>query len=442
MNQWKLLVVDDDPIITQSIKMNLSKYWYMHACDSPNELPEAYFDAALVDMHLTGKMNKSEGLEVLKKLHELHPNMELIAISGDINRELMESCIKNGASRFLAKPIQKEELENLLDKIITFKQLQNISNHSIKSKHWVGNSEPSKQVKKWIANMAGEKGPFLIEGETGTGKEVIAQLFAQQNPDQSFISINAAAIPENVFESEFFGHVKGAFTGADSNKMGFAEAADGGFLFIDEIEALPLSQQAKLLRFLESGEIRRVGSEKTIHTDVKIICASNRNLKEMVEDKEFREDLLYRISAQSITLPPLRTRTEDILDLANYFISLESHFRKKEIQEDGLQILCKYDWPGNVRELKRVIEQSCLHAPLPILRKEDFEKFIQPVNITKSNDKINVNLGLACLMASFEKQVIEKTLEIEADIDLAAKILGISRSSLYKKVKDHGIESK
>ena len=252
--------------------------------------------------------------------------------------------------------------------------------------------------------------------------------------------MNAAAIPETVFESEFFGHVKGAFTGADQNKMGLAEAAHEGDLFIDEIEALPMSQQAKLLRFLESGEIRRVGGKDTIKVKVRLIAATNRNLEQMVEKEQFREDLLWRINGKKINLPELRNRQEDVKELALYFLDKERPKRNKQLTDDAIEALQSYNWPGNVRELKRVIESLSISSPLPIIRGEDVFKIIKPSESSPSPSMdFDIFQGLAALVAQFEKQVIEKTLEKQKDVDEAAKILKISRSSLYKKIKDHGI---
>lgn len=246
-------------------------------------------------------------------------------------------------------------------------------------------------------------------------------------------------MPENLFESEFFGHVKGAFTGADQNKMGLAEAASGGDLFLDEIEALSPPLQAKLLRFLETGEIRRVGSKDSVQVQTRVIAATNRNLNQLVGEGKFREDLLWRLSGKKIVLPPLRERPEDVAELARHFLSKDK-YRKKDIGDDAMQVLREYHWPGNVRELKRVCEQLILIAPLPVLRREDVLSVIRPPAQGLAPATFDFSRGLSELVNEFEAQIIQKALLQQNDIDEVARLLKISRSSLYKKIKDHGIQ--
>ncbi|MEC9281505.1 MAG: sigma-54 dependent transcriptional regulator [Bdellovibrionota bacterium] len=443
-NQFRLLVVDDDNLVIQTMKMALPEQWYLRGVNSIEEIPSnESFDAAFVDMHLTGDITKPEGIKVLEKLVVEFPHTELVAMSGNLDREIMEKCLKAGATRFLAKPLSKEEVVLVLDKIealILLKAASTRSNHT--TTPWIGESQASQDIKRQLADLKGESGPILIEGESGTGKEVAAKLLHSHDSGRPFITVNAAAIPETVFESEFFGHVKGAFTGADQNKIGLAEAAHEGDLFIDEIEALPLSQQAKLLRFLESGEIRRVGAKDSIRVKVRLIAATNRNLEQMVEKEQFREDLLWRISGKKLLLPPLRTRKDDVTMLCQHFLDMERPKRNKQLAEDAMLALSRYDWPGNVRELKRVIERLGISAPLPIIRAEDVNKIINPSltpNTNNQSSDIDLYLGLSTLMANYEKQIVEMTLEKQRDVDEAAKILQISRSSLYKKIKDHGL---
>ena len=249
----------------------------------------------------------------------------------------------------------------------------------------------------------------MLDGETGTGKEVTAQLLHQQNSEGPLIAVNVAAIPENLFESEFFGHVKGAFTGADQNKMGLAEAANGGTLFIDEIEALPMNQQVKLLRFLESGEVKRVGAKQLVHVECLVVVATNKNLEEMVKKGEFREDLLWRINGKKIELAPLRERKEDITLLCKHFFA-QDQIRQKSLSEDALEAMKSYDWPGNIRELKRCCEQLMVTAPLPILRKEDLARILSPssrsMNLSTS-ESIDFSLGLQTLTQNYEALVIK-----------------------------------
>ena len=301
----------------------------------------------------------------MKKLGDPHSAAEVIAISGDLNREIMEDCLSAGASRFLAKPLSKEELVLTLNKVEALHRLrESFHRGTIEKAYWVGSGQASQAVKKQLAFLRDESGPILIEGETGTGKEVATRILNQQE-ERVLLSVNVASIPENLFESEVFGHLKGSFSGANQNKIGMAEAAHGGDLFLDEIEALSESHQAKLLRFLETGEVRPVGSNKTRQVDVRVIAASNKPLERMVKDGQFREDLFNRLAKHHIKLPPLRERLDDIEELTDWFFS-QQPARAKELSDDAMAVMKDYNWPGNIRELKRVCEQLVLKSPLPI----------------------------------------------------------------------------
>jgi DNA-binding NtrC family response regulator len=435
-----LLVVDDDELVIQSVKLALPDHWRMMACQNPANLPERGYHAALVDIHLTGQLGRTEGIEVIKRLSEKSAHLEIIAMSGNLDRQIMELCLKAGASRFLAKPLSLDEVVLTLNKIEALFQLQGATSRSTTlGAKWIGSSAASQNIQRQIAQLRDEAGPILIEGESGTGKEVSAQLIHAQQPSGPLVVINVAAVPDHLFESEFFGHVKGAFTGADQNKMGLAEAAQGGDLFLDEVEALSLPHQAKLLRFLESGEVRRVGAKDLVHVQTRVIAATNRNLNQLVSEGKFREDLLWRLSGKKILLPPLRDRKEDIPELVRHFLSLDKS-RRKDTSDDAMQVLKEYPWPGNVRELRRVCEQLILIAPLPVLRREDVLQVIRPpAQGMTSLASLDLNRGLVDLVNEFEAQVIQKALSQQPDIDEVARTLKISRSSLYKKIKDHNI---
>lgn len=438
---FHLLLVDDDSLIHQSVKLLLPEHWRLISAKEYADIPfDRFFHAAFVDMHLNAHSKQPLGVQVIKKLNEKNPLLEIIAISGDLNRELMESCLKVGAQRFLSKPLSQDELLLLLGKIEALWELRSLDpqSHSVQ---WIGQSAISQKIKRQIASLKGEMAPILIEGETGTGKEVVARLLNLQENERPFVSINMATLPENLFESEMFGHMKGSFTGADQNKIGLCEAAHGGDLFLDEIEALPLVHQAKLLRFLESGEIRKVGAKDSQRVQCRVIVASNKSLTKMVESKSFREDLYFRISAHRFELPPLQRRKEDISELAQHFLKNVRPQRNKSFSQDGLDKLAEYHWPGNIRELKRVCEQLSLVSPLPLIRGEDVVRFLKPapVDIYQTNF-VDLNQGLAKLLENFEKSLIQKCLQSEKDVEKAAMILKISRSSLYKKIKDFNID--
>ncbi len=446
----RVLVIDDDDLVPASLRLALPANWSISACDSPEAALAlkslGSLTAVFVDMHLSGDLKKSEGLEVLRHLKSLNPQLEFVAMSGDLDIKLMEQGLECGATRFLAKPIGSEEFLQTLEKIEALALLKEAQRIRPDEPRWVGKSEQSLKTLRSIASLKGENGPILIEGESGTGKEVAAWLIHRQEAalgSRPFIRVNLGAIPENIFESEMFGHVKGAFTGADQNKIGLAEAANGGDLFLDEIEALPLSSQAKLLRFLESGEIRKVGARDTIKTTVRVIAATNRDLSEMVKNQEFREDLMWRVSGKRLKLPALRDRLEDTEELATYFLSLERPRRNKTLAADAVAVLKQHRWDGNVRELKRLCEQVCLVSPLPIVRAQDVllalpqSAISAPTSLTSHSD---LSLGLVELTARFEAAVVREAVTRWPDLDVAAEKIGISRSSMYKKMKDYGIE--
>ncbi len=446
ISEFNLLVVDDDPLIQQLFKAMVSKPWRLYSFQDYTKVPtEIIFHGAFVDMHLNKDLDEPIGVSVIKGLAQRDPQTEIVAMSGVLDRKTMEACLMAGAQKFLAKPLSKEELQATLEKILAHWQIRTFDFHN-RGKHtarWVGLSDASQKIIKQISMMKGERKSILIEGETGTGKEVLASLIHSQESERPFVAVNSSSIPENLFESEMFGHVKGAFTGADSHKMGLAEAAHGGDLFLDEMEAMPLSFQAKLLRFLESGELRRVGAKESIRVQVRVIIASNRSLLEMIKKGEFREDLYYRLSSQKVSIPPLKDRKDDIQDLVNHFIENERPSKNKTLEAEAIAELKAYDWPGNVRELKRVIEQLCLISPLPIIRASDVQLLLATRDktisepIDASSDQFKLELGLETVLKSFEKKMIETALrQFHSDIDETARYLKVSRSNLYKKIKD------
>lgn len=435
---FHLLIVDDDPLIHQSFRLCLPAHWKPVSATKISEIPDrGSFHAAFVDMHLVG--DQPLGLQVLENLRRDRPTTELVAMSGDLGRSLMEASLKAGAQRFLGKPLQSEELLLVLRKIEALWDLRQGASRR-EGTRWIGDGAESRRIIARLASLKGEPGPVLIEGESGCGKEVVARLLhEQEDGERPLIAVNVAALPEALFESELFGHVKGAFTGADREKTGLAEAADGGDLFLDEVEALPPALQVKLLRFLESGEIRRVGSTQPTRVRCRVIAATNRPLEALVKEGAFREDLYFRLAAQRVALPPLRERADDIAALAWHFLENERPRRHKTLADDGLAALKKHPWPGNVRELKRVIERLGLSSPLPLIRAEDVAAILGSAPASGAG-AIDLARGLAALLEDFERAVLKKALEKEPDVEKAAALLGVSRSNLYKKIKDFQLE--
>ncbi|RME14669.1 MAG: sigma-54-dependent Fis family transcriptional regulator [Bdellovibrio sp.] len=437
--KYKLLIIDDDPLITQSLQILIPKPWDITSLHSCKNLPQENFHAAFIDLHFPQYSERRcpKGLKIIEKISKINPHTEIIAISGDLTPSLMESCLKAGASRFLAKPLNPDEVLLTLQKIEAWIQLQEASSRP-QLPPWIGSSQATQTLKKQVSFLKSETAPILVEGETGCGKEVIAHwIHAQEGFSRPFIQVNISAIPENLFESELFGHIKGAFTGADNTKMGLAEAAHGGDLFLDEIEALSLPMQVKLLRFLETQEVRRIGSTQSQKVQVRVIAATNQNLQQLVDKKLFREDLLWRLKGHHLVIPPLRKRKEDIQTLAKYF--LERHkSRKKSLSPDALEILESHQWPGNVRELKQVCERLLVQAPLPIIRKEDVLKVLHgPIISDDSFSNVDLSLGLQPLLNKYEAFLLKKGIaHHQGNIDSLALKLKISRASLYRRLKE------
>ena len=430
---FHLLVVDDDALIVDSLKIILPKNWQIISAPSADKIPvKLLFHAAFIDMHLK-KNAPAEGPEIIAHISKTNPQIEIIAMSGDLSLDLMEKCLENGAKKFLAKPLSKDEVLSTLEKIEALWQIREMETRGGKKAAWIGRSPQSEKIKVQIAGLRGEPGPILIEGETGTGKEIIFRMLNQQEANRPSITVNIASIPDNLFESELYGHVKGAFTGADSHKIGLCEAAHGGDLFLDEIEALPLNQQVKLLRFLESGEIRRVGSADSTFIKTRVIAAGNQSLSALVKEGKFREDLLFRLNGKKIQAPPLRDRLTDIGELAEHFLSLEKPRTNKKFSKEATEVLTKYSWPGNVRELRRICEQLALTSPLPIIRPEDVQRLL-------SVEIVDEKKGLTEMLADFEAKIISTTLTQLKDIEKVAEALQISRSNLYKKIKDYNLQ--
>jgi len=443
-----LIVVDDDELVAAAIRLMLPDDWRLqelsHQQISNPILSKA--DVLLTDLHLTpNDQNKALGLEIIKKCKSQYPQLECIAMSGDLNMSLMEQGLASGAQYFLPKPISKDELLLILNRIGNFIDLKRRQQESSHKVNWIGSSQKSQDILKIISRIRDLPGHILIEGESGTGKEVVAQLLAKQSSNLSFVSINVSAIPSSLFESELFGHMKGSFTGADQNKIGLVEACQNGLLFLDEIEALDLHNQAKLLRFLESGEARRIGAKESYQSSARVIAATNVSLELLVEQGKFRQDLMFRLQQNKISLPPLRARLDELEELSLYFLSKLRPKINKSLSDEALQRLRSYHFPGNIRELKRIIEQAAFSAALPVIRPVDIEPLLlreqnESAPLAKQIHVYDSNMSLEQNLERVEKGFIEAMIQKHSDLENVWKELKISRSSLYKKIKDYGIK--
>ena len=442
-----LVVIDDDDLVAAGLRLITPKDW------SIQEL--SYLDLAnpilskaqilLCDMHLTQTASTIPlGLSIIEKCKLRFPHLEIAAMSGDLNMNLMEQGIKAGAQYFLPKPIIKEELWHILTRTSNYLDLIARQSEAKFSHKWIGSGTTSSGLLKLISRIQDSPGHILIEGESGTGKEVIAHLIAKQTPQTPFLSLNVSAIPSNLFESELFGHTKGAFTGADAHRPGLVEATQNGILFLDEIEALDIHNQAKLLRFLESGEARRIGSKDVYHSNARVIAASNIPIDLLVEQQKFRADLMFRLNQNKIEVPALRDRFEDLEELAVYFLEGLRPKVNKHLLPESLELLKKYSFPGNVRELKRILEQAAYQAPLPFIRPADLSHLFlkissQPDSCDIEAQTYDSDLSLDQNLEKVEKAFISAFLKRHQDLEQVWQALKISRSSLYKKIKHYGI---
>jgi DNA-binding NtrC family response regulator len=403
------------------------------------------YDCVLVDLDMPG-MN---GIQVITRAKELSPDTEAVVLTGKSSLDTAIAALRQGAFDYLTKPCKLVELEALLNRVAEKRELVNkyrALKHQIErlegAARLVGESAGMERVRQLIAKVAPTHSTVLIRGETGTGKELVARALHDQGlrAEMPFVAINCGALPESLIESELFGHRKGAFTGADEHRVGLFEVADGGTLFLDEIGELPKAMQAKLLRFLESGEIRRVGENESFTVDVRVLCATHRKLEEMVAEGDFREDLMFRINTFEIHLPPLRERVDDIPLLANHLLRrFRPHARPDDelFTPEAVRVLREHPWPGNVRELANCIEHAailCDHGPvgeehLPSRFVSGGRKLSGP------HFKLPVGGSPAQTLRELEMQAIHQSLERHhGNKPKAADELGISLKTLYNKL--------
>lgn len=453
----KLLIVDDDPDILLAAKMYLRQHIsIVHTEKKPQNIPDTIrndnYDLILLDMNFSRDATSGqEGFHWLNVILEYDPAATVIFITGYGDIELAVQGIKEGATNFILKPwdnkkllatIQaslriresKVELENLKSKQKVLIADQNQGHVNL-----IGSSEAMQKVMKVAYKVAATDANVLILGENGTGKEVVARAIhrASERHNNVFISVDLGAITESLFESELFGYKKGAFTDAKEDRAGRFEAASGGTLFLDEIGNLSPSLQSKLLSVLQSRKVIRLGSNKEIPIDARLICATNMPLYQMVNENKFRQDLLYRINTVEIKLPPLKDRKEDFEPLIDYFIDMyckKYKASKKRITAGTLKRLLKHDWPGNIRELQHAIERAVILSESNILEPHDF--FITDNEESPTGEFSADNMNLEEVEKVLVRKVIDKH---GGNISRAAKELGLTRASLYRRIEKYGL---
>jgi two-component system nitrogen regulation response regulator NtrX len=392
-----------------------------------------------------------DGIKTLKKIKHDFPNMQVIMMSGHGNIETAVKSIKLGAFNFIEKPLSIDKLLIAIEQVLNFNKLEEenalLKSKVLKSYEIIGDCREIKKLKEQIRLAAPTNGWVLITGENGTGKEFAARtihLFSKRK-SKPFVDINCAAIPEELIESELFGHEKGAFTGAVTKKKGKFDLANEGTIFLDEIADMSLMTQAKILRILQEQKFERVGGSQTIEVDVRVIAATNKNLEEEIKKGKFREDLYYRLNVIPIPVPPLRDRNEDIPLLVDTFLkefSKEDIKIKKEIAKEAMECLMKYNWPGNVRELRNIVERLVIMIPKRVITKEDLPEIIQNAGgDNKSSDIFSIKDFKKARML-FEKDFITRKLKKnDYNVSKTAEEIGIERTNIYRKIKSFKIKT-
>jgi two-component system NtrC family response regulator len=452
----KLLFADDEKSLQEVMRLELPRMGHeVTVCPDGTTavaaLERNVYDCLLVDLDMPGL----KGIDVITRAKELSPDTDAIILTGKSSLDSAVAAIRQGVFDYLTKPCKLADLEAVL-RCVAEKRELNHKYQAIKkrlavaadSSDLIGDCPKMLAVKRLVAKVAPTDSTVLILGETGTGKELIARAVHNQSlrADKPFVPINCGALPENLIESELFGHRKGAFTGADEHRTGLIEVADGGTLFLDEIGELPKPLQAKLLRFLESGEIRRVGDNASFTCDVRVVCATHRHLDEMVAADDFREDLWYRVNTFEIEIPPLRDRTEDIPRLARHF-ALRCGARVGNEDEvftpDAMDALCSHHWPGNVRELANAVEHAMILCERPPIGIEHMPHRFSARRATVPMPRPAGSPTFSANLREREMQTILEVLERHnGNKPKAAEELGISVKTLYNKLNQTGPMSK
>ncbi len=454
---WPLiLIVDDEKNTREGLAKFLEGLNYDVETASGGEEALKKIEKERPDIVLTDiRMPEMDGTTLLEKIKAKYPEITVIMLTAYGTVENAVKAMKMGAFHYLMKPINLEEVEFLIKKAMAQQSLQEenrelrkeLFRERFKEGEIIARSDKMKAVLEMVDQAAPTRSSVLLLGESGTGKELLAHRLHQKSPRKNlaFLAVHCAALTETLLASELFGHERGAFTGAVEKKLGRFELANGGTLFLDEISEIPLEMQVKLLRVLQEGEFERVGGTKTIRVDVRLICATNKDLNQEVRQGRFREDLFYRINVIPIKVPPLRERRQDIRPLIEYFVQQLSRLNRKKIEgidEGAIACLENYDWPGNVRELKNVLERIIVLSRNTRLSLEDLPEDIKTggrVSSENSGPKSEWNPGDANLQ-EMEKELIRVKLnEARGNKSKAAKKLGISRRTLYRKIAEYEI---
>lgn len=441
MEKGTILIVDDNKGVLASLELLLeTEFSEIKTATNPNQiisiLHTSPVDVIILDMNFSAGINNgNEGLYWLKRIREIAPSLPVVMLTAYGDVELAVKALKSEATDFLLKPWDNQTLVRKIKEAFGSEKKKKKTASPLptnKARMIVGNSLAMQQLMRMVVKVAHTDANILITGENGTGKEMLAREIHRLSPrrNRDMLTVDMGAISESLFESELFGHERGSFTDAYDRRPGKFEAASGSTLFMDEIGNLPLTLQAKLLTVLQSRNITRIGSNKVIPIDIRLISATNRNIQEMVEAGTFREDLLYRLNTIHLEIPPLRERGEDILLFIDYFVQrYAAKYERKDISlhEHALEKLCSYHWPGNIRELQHTIEKAIILCEGDMIRPKDIfvkQTWRSPLTTTVPN------------LEEVERQAIETAIrQNDGNLTATAEQLGISRQTLYNKIK-------
>jgi len=455
----RILIVDDEPNILKSLSDLLREEGHdVGTCATGEEcltaLQEGTVDALFLDVMLPGM----DGLETLERVRAISPETMVLMMSGQANFDMAVRATKLGAHHFLEKPLHPDrvllETRNLAEQVRLARRIATLESRIGKEEELLGESEPIRRLREALTRAAPSEGRVFIYGENGTGKELLARAVHRLSArkDRPFVSLNCAALPKDLVESELFGHEKGAFTGAIRRKPGLFETADGGTLFLDEVGDMGLETQAKLLRVLQENEALRIGGASAYRFDVRVISATNKDIREEIARARFREDLWYRLNVIPLTLPPLRERSEDIPLLAGHFLKRiceQSGKGMKSWDQSALECLKSYPWPGNVRELRNFVERLVIMSDSRIIDGQEVTEALGLGPIRKSDGEGQAaeptpesgSLSLREQLEQFEKAILLREYKAAGGIvSVLARKLNTDRANLYRKLKQYGIK--
>jgi DNA-binding NtrC family response regulator len=465
MSDPRILIVDDEPDMVENCARILRRAGHRCLTATDPLRAAALLESERPDLMLTDlKMPGMDGMELMRRAHKIDPALPVVVITAFATIESAVAAVKEGAFDYLPKNFSVDQLNVSVERALRARSLQ-VENRNLREQlqstygleNVIGRSPSMAQVFELVKKAARSEANILVLGESGTGKELIARAIHANSPRaaQAFVPVDCASLPENLLESELFGHEKGAFTGAIRTKPGLMEVADGGTLFLDEIAELPVGLQVKMLRALQERQIRRVGGTSLVDVDVRVVSATNRDLRDAVTKGQFREELYYRINVIAIQLPPLRERAGDVRLLAHAFLKRYGQDRIQSFEEEAMKALEGYAWPGNVRELQNIVERACALAESEVVTRRDLPEHVlqgaRLADAASAADVANVRLSsgadvglkeakerwMAVLEASYLRDLLDRH---GGNISAAAKAAGIDRKTFHRLINKHGVK--